>query len=134
MSNVVRTGAPQSDTIYDGTGYQLGIKVRWWWLSLPGATVASSILLLIIVMVRTSRSDISAWKGSPLTFLLFEVDNDIRRAVTNAGWTGIASGIEKSVGRRRVALKRKEGLQGMGCPGAWVFRSADETGGDSAVG
>ena len=100
---------------------------------MPIATVASSIILLIIVMIRTSRSEISAWKGSPLTFLLFEVDNDIRRAVNDAGWTGLASGIDKSVGRRRVTLKRKDGIAGLGGPGAWVFRGVDVPAEDSAV-
>ena len=120
MSNVVRTSALQPQPRFNGVAYTLGIKVKWWWLTLPIATVAASILLLIIVMIRTSRSTISAWKGSPLTFLLFEVDHDIRRAVNDAGWTGIASGIEKSVGKRKVTLHKKECHQGGA--GGWAFR------------
>ncbi|RMZ89062.1 hypothetical protein DV736_g3717, partial [Chaetothyriales sp. CBS 134916] len=121
MSNVVRTGTPHADTSFNGTGYQLGVRVRWEWLALPIVSVAASIILLLVVMVRTARSEVSAWKGSPLTFLLLDVNPQIRQAVNNAGWTGLASGIEKSVGQMKATLRRKHAHEGIGGPGAWVF-------------
>ena len=117
MSNVVRSESPTRRAIYRGTAYVQGIKVQWWWMSLPIATVGSSILLLVVVMIRTARSDVNAWKGSPLTFLLFDVDQDIRRAVMNARWTDTVSGIEHGVGKRKVTLRRQQDSR-------WVFKGA----------
>ena len=117
MSNVLRSESPTPRAIYRGTAYVQGIRVQWWWMSLPIATVGGSILLLVIVMIRTARSDVNAWKGSPLTFLLFDVDQDIRRAVVNARWTDTVSGIEHGVGKRKVTLRRQDG-------GRWMFKGA----------
>ena len=117
MSNVMRSESPTPRAIYRGTAYVQGIRVQWWWMSLPIATVGGSILLLVVVMIRTARSDVNAWKGSPLTFLLFDVDQDIRRAVVNARWTDTVSGIEHGVGKRKVTLRRQDG-------GRWMFKGA----------
>ena len=116
MSNVMRTGTPSTRATYDGTGYQLGIIVRWWWLTLPIAAVAASVLLLVIVMIRTARSRVGIWKCSPLTLLLFDIDAGLRRAVGETGWTGLISGADSLLGKRKVTLRNKE-------QGGWLFKS-----------
>ena len=106
MSNIVRTAFPTPREVYAGTAHVQGIHVQWWWMSLPIAAVASSILLLLIVMIRTARSPLGAWRGSPLTLLLFEVDEDIKRAVED---TTLGKGIDPDVSRRKVTLRRIDG-------------------------
>ena len=114
LSNAIRQAAPANDTVFNGTAYRLSVVVRWAWLALPASLVLASILILIIVMVRTSSSDVGSWKGSPLTMLLFDIDEDLRQwrvegdDVTVMGWNGFASGSDSYLAEKRVALQRGE--------------------------
>lgn len=114
MSNVVRTGASVSRAAYNGTAYQPGITVRWAWLALPVAMVVFSLIFLILIMVRTVRSPVEAWKGSPLAFLLFDVDQDTKNSIH--GHTQRYRGIEESIGEKRAVLTGHRG-------GTWKFQT-----------
>ncbi|KAJ9604775.1 hypothetical protein H2200_010890 [Cladophialophora chaetospira] len=120
MSNGLRTWGTQlyqtpvpERTQYNGTGYQLGISVRWPWIILPAIMVLFSIVLLIIVMIQTARSPLAAWKGSPLAFLLFDVEEELRRGVV--GRTNDYHGLRDGVGDVNVVLEGHPG-------GLWSFR------------
>ena len=122
MSNGLRTWATQPDQAgkpehvkYNGTGYQLGVSVRWSWIILPALMVLLSIVLLIIVMIQTARSPLAAWKGSPLAFLFFDVEQEVRRSVV--GQTNIYHGLRDSVKDVNVVLKGQPG-------GLWSFKTA----------
>jgi hypothetical protein len=108
MTNALRNGsAAPSDPFYDGTGYQLGINIRWQWITLPAALVLLSVLFLVLVMVQTARSPVAAWKGSPLTALFFDVEQEMRRNVV--GQVDKYMGIENAVGNVRVRLEGQPG-------------------------
>lgn len=102
MSNIVRSTNTTSRPQYNRTTYQLGVNVRWVWLALPASLVLLSTIVLVLVMQRTANSPVEAWKGSPLTLLLFDVDKDTRDAAI--GRAREYRGIERAVGWRKVRL------------------------------
>lgn len=122
MTNVVRTNNQKIRPIYNGTTYVQGVQVDWWWLALPIATIGGSIVLLILVMTRTARSDLNvAWKGSPLAYLLLHVDDDIRRSLADSKWRATTvSGIEHGVGDQKVTLRKVR-------DGQWMFNSINKS-------
>ena len=112
MTEVVRSGtasygigtdlpSTESNSFYNGTGYGLGYEIRWLWIILPAALVASSILILLATMIETARSPVKAWKGSPLTLLFMGVDSEIKKNA--AGSMERCNGLEESVGK--IAVK-----------------------------
>ena len=107
LSNHVRIYSPTYREEYAGTAYVQGVQVQWWWITLPATVLASSILLLVIVMIRTARSEIRAWKGSPLVFLFWDVDEDIRREAEMTRCFDRVTGMD-GVGERRVVLRKTE--------------------------
>lgn len=102
VSGVLRTTDPVSYPQYDGTAQGLGVRVRWLWLLLPLLLVLLSLVILIVTMVRTALSPVQAWKGSPLTFLLFGVDEQIRGAAYGQG--AEHNGFRNAVGGTQVRL------------------------------
>jgi len=104
MSNIVRSTNSTSRPEYDGSAYQLGVSVRWAWLTLPAVLVACSVLLLAIVMARTAYSSVEAWKGSPMTLLMLRVDQKIMDA--GAARLTEYRGLEKPAGQAKVRLER----------------------------
>ena len=70
ISHVVRTtNTPkptEPDDLYNGTGYQLGVKVQWAWITLPVMLVTLSLITLLATIAKTARSPVGTWKGSPL--------------------------------------------------------------------
>jgi hypothetical protein len=104
MTNVVRITNPMTDELYNGTGLQLGVRVRWEWLALPAAMVGLSLLVLIATIIRTATSPVKAWKGSPLAVLFLDVDQEIRTRASNH--LNDFKGIERSVGRTKVVMKK----------------------------
>ena len=109
MINVIRTYNQSPDDLYKGTGYQLGIEVNWPWIALPAVLVVSSLVTLVITILRTARSPVEAWKGSPLVLLLMNVDENIR-------WR--ASGdMDRHNGITRVVLRTDQS-------GNWKFKAA----------
>lgn len=109
VSNAIRTlrtiDWPQAE--YNGTSYELGVRVRWEWLILPVTTILASILLLLATMVRTARSPVAPWKGSPLAFLLFDIDQEVKDMCYGRDceyW-----GIQSAVGKVRVGFRREAG-------------------------
>ena len=113
MTNVVRTDVPMTDELYNGTGLQLGVRIRWEWLILPAAMVGLSLLFLIVTILRTARSPAKAWKGSPLAILFLDVDQEIRTRASNH--LDEFKGIERSVGRTKVVIKKHP-------EGKWILK------------
>lgn len=114
MTNAVRSNVPASRENLRGTAYQLGVRVRWEWLALPIAMIVSSIVLLVIVIIKTAGSSVQPWKSSPLVFLFCDVDPEIRNSV--AGRTGRHLGMEKGIGKRKAVLTEDS-------DGTWTFRT-----------
>ena len=113
LTNVVRSfdRAPERAGL-DGTGYQLGYDVRWPWIALPAIMVGTSLLLLLVVMIRTAMSDVYPWKGSPLALLFMNVDYGT--AARANGQIERYDGIEDSVGKCEMSLgKDANGLWGL---------------------
>ena len=114
MTNVIRTlGDAEPAIEYDGTGYQLGYEVRWAWILLPAILVGTSLLVLGSIMVKTARSPVQAWKGSPFALLFMNVDEGLRER-------GMAQmeryhGVEKTIGNSPVVLSREMN-------GGWGFK------------
>lgn len=115
LTNYVRTANPTPNSRYDGTASQLGIKVQWVWITPPAVMVAMSVLLLAVVIMRTVASEVSSWKASPLTLLLFSVDGAMKKDALDLGWPDVVSGAEYGVGDRSVVLRREK-------DGGWMFR------------
>lgn len=113
MSNIIRSTNSMPRSNFNGTAYVQGITIEWWWLTLPVLTVVGSILFLFTVMFRTARSPVEPWRSSPLTLLLFEIDEDIKRAATE---TMSGKPIGQSTSRRKVTLNKIDG-------GFWIFKS-----------
>src|SRR5437588_6619843 len=96
MSNIVRTDIPLARDVFNGTGYGPAYVVRWNWLILPAVLVLLSLLLWIAIMIQTARSPVAAWKGSPLTFLLFDIDEETKQLVD--GQMDKYGGIKRAIG------------------------------------
>lgn len=122
LSNVIRTmGGANATNVYDGVSYEPGVTVRWSWIVLPVALVLGSIIVLLAVMLKSARSSVGVWKGSQLTFLLFDVDEGLKAATT--GRELEYRGFKKAVGRSEVILRAKEGH-------AWKFESTSRSAGN----
>ena len=76
MSQFVRTAAPQSDSVYDGTAFILIYKyqVHWGWITMPTTLVAFSVVLLVVAIARSNRHPVCAWKGDLLALLYMKLD------------------------------------------------------------
>lgn len=105
MTNVIRTDKPLSRDEFNGTAYHLAYVVRWRWITLPATMVFSSILFWVVIMVQTARSPVQAWKGSPLTLLLFGVDEEAKWEVDAA--VDEYQGIEKAIAKRKIVLTKQ---------------------------
>jgi hypothetical protein len=115
MTNVVRAGTPALEPTYNGTAYQLGVSVRWWWLALPVAMVVLSLIFLIITIAKTTQSRVGAWKGSPLTLLFSDVQYEVKDKVS--GQMNRCDGLQQTVGRTKVVLECQP-------TGNWMFKVA----------
>lgn len=125
MTNIVRSkndtakalslSSPQRGQ-YDGMLYVLTIHIRWAWLVVPAALVSTSALVLGAVMVRTARSPVPSWKGSPLTLLLFNLDGRMREAA--GSHLEQRNGLRRAIGHRKVRFSRAE-------DGLWEFQDLE---------
>jgi hypothetical protein len=114
MTNIVSTYNATSDEGYHGIGYERGVHVQWPWIVLPGTLVGASLMILIVTIVKTARSPIQAWKGSPLALLFMNLDEEIKDHAI--GWMDTCGGIEESVGKTRVVVRPDH-------QGHWVFKA-----------
>lgn len=106
VSNVIRDSEVQTSAesnFYQGTGSQLGYDVRWTWIILPAFCVGLSLIILVVIIFRTARSPVRAWKGSALAFLFTDIDPELRRQV--GGSMDDFGGIEKVAGKVSVMLE-----------------------------
>ncbi|KAL6721264.1 hypothetical protein ACLMJK_000366 [Lecanora helva] len=104
MTNVIRSNAPGQLSLYKGTAYQLEYDARWPWLILPIVLVVMSFAILVVIIIKTMRSPVQTWKGSPLVLLFLNVEDKMR--VRAEGKMNELAGIEKSIGKRAVELKK----------------------------
>lgn len=106
VSNVIRDSeiqTPAESNFYQGTGSQLGYDVRWPWIILPAFCVGLSLFVLVVIIFRTARSPVRAWKGSALAFLFTDIDPELRRQVGAS--MDEFGGIEKVAGKTGVMLE-----------------------------
>ena len=115
MTNALRAFDPTTDDFYNGQGLHLGVQVRWRWIMLPAALVASSLIILAATIIKTARSPVQAWKGSPLVLLFTNLDQDLTNGAE--GRMNTFSGLNDSVGRTKVMLKGDQ-------KGNWTFKAA----------
>ena len=104
MSNIVRQNTPHSDPMYNGVAYQLGYDISWSWLIAPSALVLSSLLMLVVAIVRTRRKPIGAWKGSPLVLLFMKLDPAIRDRAGDELY--VPNGLQEKIGNCQVTLRK----------------------------
>lgn len=114
MTNVIRKTNSTSKPEYDGISFQLGVRVRWIWLVLPVALVMLSLILLLGVMYRTANSPVAPWKGSPLTFLIFDVSERVKAECYSR--IDEPGGLKMAVGNTRVRLTEER-------KGSWKFKA-----------
>ena len=103
------------DAFYNGQAYQLGYSVRGPWIILPVVLVVWSLIMLATTMIKTARSPVRAWKGSPLAVLFMDVDDQIKK--TAVGQLDIYNGLPKSVRGTKVKLEADR-------EGRWCFNRA----------
>ena len=103
-SNALRQNIPHSDTRYNGVAYQLGYDISWSCLIAPAALVLSSLLMLVVAIVRTRRRPIGAWKGSPLVTLFMKLDPAIRDRVADELY--VPNGLQEKIGNCQVTLRK----------------------------
>ena len=115
LTTAIRTLEPQTLPLYNGHGYQLGYDVHWPWITLPALLVAASLLLLLVVMVKTGSSGVSPWKGNPLSALFMSVDEGLRGR--GRGALDMRGGVVEAVGKERVGVERD-------WDGGWKVKSA----------
>ena len=104
MSNIVRQNIPHSDEMYNGVAFYLGYDISWLWLIGPTALVLSSLLMLVVAIVRTRRKPIGAWKGSPLVMLFMKLDPAIRDRVADELY--VPNGLREKIGDCEVTLRK----------------------------
>jgi hypothetical protein len=107
MTNVMRSTNSMSRDQYNGSQYELTVTVRWEWLVFPAALVAASLVYLLVIMFQTAASPVYSWKGSPLTMLLFELDQDISQEAH--GQVEKQGGLLKTIGGTKVRMTREDG-------------------------
>lgn len=117
MNNVVRNSVPVSRDVYNGTTSDLGVRIRWAWFVLPILMVAGSLILLVVVIVETARSPVEAWKGSPLAYLVFGVDQETRGNLESSAVADGYADLGNTVGMTRAVLHPQPG-------GKWTFKAA----------
>jgi len=98
MTNAIRSTNSSSIPQYDGTSNELSLTVRWQWLILPAALVFLSIVFLFTVIIRTASAPVRSWKGSPLTLLLFDLDENVKEA--GRSQMDKRDGVDKAIGKR----------------------------------
>ena len=116
LTNAVRVQYPTSRDELNGTAYVQCVKILWPWISLPAATLVVSVILLVVTMVWTLRSEVNVWKESPLVYLFCGADEGAMREIDEVGWFDEIGGTDGVV-RQSVALRKGE-------QGRWVFELA----------
>jgi hypothetical protein len=117
MTNVMLSTTPADRAVYDGSAFQLSVHVRWPWIALPVSMVLGSLIFLVIIIVETARSPVEAWKGSPLTYLVFGVDQETKGTLEAQAAVNGYRNLANNVGRTKATLKHLPS-------GKWTFQSA----------
>lgn len=64
---------------------QTFVHVRWWWLSLPCALLALTLIFLLGTILRSAASGVAVWKSSTLALLQIRLVDDERQAGPEIG-------------------------------------------------
>lgn len=110
LTNAIRSVSNQNnhfEEAYLGTASQLGYRIRWPWIILPGVMVLLSLIVLVVSIMRTSRIPVRAWKGSPLTVLFMDVDPGLRARAAQGAVMDEFEGIESALGKTEVVLSNR---------------------------
>jgi hypothetical protein len=86
------------------------------WLTLPIFLVIASLLFLIGSIVRSARSGLEVFKGSPLALLFSDIDGRIKEKIARAGSQNKSGGMMGLTGKTRVVLRSEDGK--------WLFKEA----------
>ena len=57
-----------------GDTFEWRAVVNWYWLILPIVELVASLLLLVVVMVKTSRRDLMPWSNSIIAYFFYAPD------------------------------------------------------------
>ena len=76
--------------------------------------VVLSLFFLIITTVKTARSPVVFWKGSPLALLFCDIEQEMKGQIN--GQVNKFEGIERAVGLTKVELKSRQ-------EGRWMFKA-----------
>lgn len=87
--------------------------MRWPWIILPVALVIWSLIILVTTMIKTAKSPVRAWKGSPLAVLFMDVDDQIKE--TAVAQLDVYNGLQRSVGRMKLKMETDQ-------EGRWHFK------------
>ncbi|KAL2060391.1 hypothetical protein VTL71DRAFT_9786 [Oculimacula yallundae] len=113
MSNVFRTAEPAQDDYFNGTASTLSVVIRWRWMAIPIILVALSVIVSAINIVRTYKTGVGAWKGSPLALLACDIDLQLKYvAAVNMD---VPNGLSKSIGGSKVVLTKDD-------QAGWIFQ------------
>nr|KAK5444628.1 hypothetical protein LTR18_004332 [Exophiala xenobiotica] len=117
MTNIMRSTTQANRAVYDGSASQLGVHIRWPWIALPASMVLASLVFLILIIIETTRSPVEAWKGSPLAYLIFGVDQETKGSLENHAIVDEYKDLGNTVGRTKAILKHQP-------TGKWTFQKA----------
>ncbi|KAF3061486.1 hypothetical protein GL218_03677 [Daldinia childiae] len=77
MTEIMRNSRNSTPIAGEALRTQVYIEVQWGWVALPITLIVLSLFLLVVMVVRTHRSDLPVWKSSSIALLSHEVN----------GWT-----------------------------------------------
>jgi hypothetical protein len=117
MTNIIRSTTQADRAVYDGSASQVGVHIRWPWIALPASMVLASLVFLIVIIIETARSPIEAWKGSPLAYLVFGVDQETKGSLETHAVVDGYKDLGNTVGRTKAILKHQP-------TGKWTFHKA----------
>jgi len=82
-------------------------------VTLPAVLVGMILVILVTIIIKTSRSPVQAWKGSPLALLFMNVDPGLRAG--SVGQMEKHEVLERGVGMHHAVLVRYS-------DGAWDYK------------
>ncbi|KAI1658412.1 hypothetical protein F4813DRAFT_395758 [Daldinia decipiens] len=74
MTEIMRNSRNSTPIAGEALRTQIYIEVQWGWIALPLTLIVLSLFLLVVMIVRTHRSDLPVWKSSSIALLSHEVN------------------------------------------------------------
>ncbi|KAI0852740.1 hypothetical protein F5Y00DRAFT_272400 [Daldinia vernicosa] len=73
MTEIMRNSRNSTPIAGEALRTRVYIEVQWGWMALPLTLIVLSLFLLVVMVVRTHRSDLPVWKSSSIALLSHEV-------------------------------------------------------------